>query len=129
VTKCLVAEAFESADGVAAIPSCTLRERLPAAVLMHLYRDRKLYSGGNDPSRIEVADLEAALRNIGVNEIADTSHEEFVGALAPEGIATAERLIKERMLPDTALAFVDFVELCERKEAETGEPVRILASY
>ncbi len=26
-------------------------------------------------------------------------------------------------------SFVDFVELCERKEAETGEPVTIVASY
>jgi hypothetical protein len=26
-------------------------------------------------------------------------------------------------------SFTDFVELCERKERETGEPVRIIASY
>ena len=26
-------------------------------------------------------------------------------------------------------SFIDFVELCERKEAETGEPVTIFASY
>lgn len=26
-------------------------------------------------------------------------------------------------------SFIDFVELCERKEAETGQPVMIIASY
>ena len=26
-------------------------------------------------------------------------------------------------------SFIDFVQLCERKEAETGEPVTIIASY
>jgi hypothetical protein len=33
-------------------------------------------------------------------------------------------------LEDPAVrSFSDFVELCERKEAETGEPVTIIASY
>jgi len=51
------------------------------------------------------------------------------------------RLAKERLrvvynrrgsIPDDEPAvksFTDFVELCERKEAETGEPVTIVASY
>lgn len=30
---------------------------------------------------------------------------------------------------DTQKAFIDFVELCEKKEAETGQPVEIHASY
>jgi hypothetical protein len=95
---------------------------------MHLYREHKLYGGGKDPSHVEFADLERVLRNVGENEIADASHEEFARALAPESIAHAERLIAVRLLPDTALSLVDFVELCERKEAELGEPCRIVAS-
>jgi hypothetical protein len=54
---------------------------------------------------------------------------EFAAALTPESIATAQKLIAGKLLPETAQAFVDFVELCERKERETGEPVRILATY
>jgi hypothetical protein len=128
VTKYLVAEAFASSDGHAEISARTLRERLPAAVLMHLYRENKLYGGGKDPSRLEFADLERVLRNL-PDSMADDTHDAFAEALLPESIATAERLVAERLLPDTALAFVDFVELCERKECETGEPCRILASY
>jgi hypothetical protein len=127
VTKYLVAEAFASRDSRAAIPAQTLRARLPAAVLMHLYRENKLYGGGEDPSHVDLADLERTLRAIG-DTIADNSHRAFADALAPESIAHAERLIADRMLPDTALAFVDFVDLCERKEAELGEPCRIIAS-
>jgi hypothetical protein len=128
VTRYLVAEAFADWEGVASIPAKTLRARLPTAVLMHLYRENKLYGGGKDPSRVEFADLERTLRGI-AKDLTDDSHQAFADALVPESIATAERLIAERMLPDSALAFVDFVELCERKEAELGEPCRILASY
>jgi hypothetical protein len=129
VTKYFVAEAFASKTGEAAIAASTLRARLPAAVLMHLYREHKVYGGGKDPSRIELADLEKALRNVGMKEVADVSHEDFAAGLTPKSIATAEKLIAGKLLPDTAQAFVDFVELCERKERETGEPVRIIASY
>jgi hypothetical protein len=130
VTKYLVAEAFASQDGEAAIPARTLRERLPAAVLMHLYREQKLYGNGKDPSRLEdIAALKAALANISTSEVGDASHIDFVAALLPESIETAKRLIVTGMLSDTARALVDFVALCERKERQTGQPCTITASY
>ena len=49
VTKYLVAEAFDSPDGEATIKASVLRDRLPAAVLMHMYREHKLYGDGKDP--------------------------------------------------------------------------------
>jgi hypothetical protein len=57
VTKYLMAEAFTHPERVAAIPAQTLRARLPAAVLMHMYREHKLYGDGKDPSRIDITDL------------------------------------------------------------------------
>ena len=53
VTKYLVAEAFDAPEGEAPIPAHTLRERLPAAVLMHLHREHKLYGNGKDPGRLD----------------------------------------------------------------------------
>jgi hypothetical protein len=53
VTKYLVAEAFAAQGREAAIPAATLRERLPTAVLMHIYREHKLYGGGKGPARID----------------------------------------------------------------------------
>ena len=38
---------------------------------------------------------------------------------------TTDRSEIERVIA----SFIDFVQLCERKEAETGEPVTILASF
>lgn len=127
VTTYLVAEAFE--HGEAAIPATSLRARLPTAVLMHLYREHKLYGGGKDPSATTLEELPSVLRNTLAHEPSDDTHEAFAAALLPESIATAAQLIADRMLPTTALAFVDFVELCEAKERETGEPCRITASF
>jgi hypothetical protein len=130
VTKYLVAEAFAADEGEAAIPARVLRRRLPAAVLMHLYREHKVYGDGKDPGRLDdLADLKSAIANIFGTEVADISHTDFVAALQPESIATAEQLIAGGMLPDTAQSFVDFVELCERQEQKTGEPCTVHASY
>ncbi|WP_144061182.1 hypothetical protein [Hyphomicrobium denitrificans] len=127
VTKYLVAEAFDG--GSAAIAAATLRERLPTAVLMHLYREHRLYGGGKDPGRIDLDELPNALQAVFTQEVGDETHEDFAAALKPESIETAEGLIAERMLPATALSFVDFVALCERMERETGEACTIVASY
>lgn len=126
VTRYLVSEAFDT--GEAAIPAATLRARLPAAVLMHLYREHKLYGGDAHPERISLDELPAALLQA-FSTLKDDEHDAFAATLLPESLATGERLIAERMLPDTALAFVDFVELCERKERETGSPCAVIASY
>ena len=129
VTKYFVAEAFDAADGEAPIPASVLRERLPAAVLMHMYREQKLYGNGKDPARVhDLAALKAAIANVFGSEMADVSHADFVEALQPESIATAKQLIDGGALSDRARAFVDFVDLCERKERELGEPCIIVAS-
>jgi hypothetical protein len=129
VTKYLVSEAFNADEGQAAIPARTLRRRLPAAVLMHLYRDNKLYGGGKDPSVVDIAQLPATLAKVFRDERPDVSHDEFARALDARSIETAKTLINVGLLPDGPKSLVDFVELCERKELETGEPCSITASY
>lgn len=130
VTRFLMPEAFEAPfEEGAPLPAATLRQRLPAAVLIRLYREHKIYGAGKDPGRVQPSELESALRAITGVHMRDTTHEGLADALSPESTAHAARLIAGRALPDTALAFVDFVELCERKERETGEPCRIAASF
>jgi hypothetical protein len=132
VTKYLVAESFESKTSEAAIPARLLRERLPAAILLSMYRECKVYGNG-DPAVISLdngADaLLKSLANIFENEIHDVSHQAFVSALTPESLETAKRLIEAGALAPVHQSFVQFVELCERVEAQTGEPCLICASY
>jgi hypothetical protein len=133
VTKYLVAEAFESAEGVAAIPAEVLLDRLPAAVLISMYREHKVY-GGPDPAvlnvdRNDLAALGRAVLDIIQREAPDQSHKAFAGTLTPATLATAKRLIDAGALAPVQKSFVDFVELCARKEAETGQPCLIIASY
>jgi len=66
---------------------------------------------------------------------------EIPASVLRERLPETIRLAKERQrevygrkgrIPDDdpeIQSFVDFVELCERKERETGEPVTIIASY
>jgi hypothetical protein len=129
VTKYLVAEAFVAKEHEAAIPAKTLRERLPIAVLMHIYRENKLYGGGKDPARIdEIQKLSGVLAGVFNRQVPDTSHEEFARALNAQSIKAAKALIAGGVLSDSAKAFVNFVELCERKERQTGQPCTIVAS-
>jgi hypothetical protein len=79
-TKVLVPEAFEELR--VPIHAATLRDRLPAVLIVAEARERKIY-GTTDPAKIE-------------------------------------RVLK---------SFRDFVELCARKEEETGAPCLIIASY
>jgi hypothetical protein len=125
VTKYLVAEAF--AGGEAAIPAARLRARLPAAVLLSLYREYKVYGEG-DPSVVDSDKLAEVLTNIFEQELNDTSHETIASAFTPRSLETARGLIEDRALAPAQLSFVDFVQLCERKERETGEPCTITAS-
>lgn len=79
-TKVLVPEAFE--ESRVHIYADTLRDRLPATLVIAEQREREIY-GTTDQKEID-------------------------------------RVLK---------SFSDFVELCARKEAETGEPCLIIASY
>jgi hypothetical protein len=148
VTRHLVAEAFsdEANDqydlGGIQIPATVLRARLDTAVLLSLIRDATVYYGKDDPSHIELSG-DFVVDNLGkkgspitdflvgvLNEIKAMKAQGAFEGVIPEPAAQEFDAWKKGLdLPDFAQAFVDFVELAEKKEAETGEPVRVYASY
>ncbi len=132
VTKYLVSEAFASETGEAAIPAAVMRSRLPAAVLMSMYREHKVYGTG-DPAVVTLDEgsgkrLAKLVENIFAHDVTDESHRELARALDAKSLETAKRLIKADALAPVQKSFVQFVELCERKEKLTGEPCTIVAS-
>lgn len=135
VTQYLLSESFASGlegddlEYGPRIPSDVLRSRLPAAVLLALYRNHIVYENKKNPACIQLGDAGKALLNIFMKEMKDKSAEEIVAKFTPENILMAEELVSKKMLPDYAQSFVDFVEICEQKEEKTGEPCRIYASY
>lgn len=126
VTKYLVAEAF--ADGAAQIAAAVMRERLACAVLMALYREHKLYRD-EDPARVELEDLPKVIKKLLATDMKSDEHVDFAAAMTARTRKTDEQLIALGQLPANVKTFVDFVELCERKERETGTACRIIASY
>lgn len=137
VTHYLVSEAFgdDSEEGPK-IPAATLRQRLPNAIVLALIREAVVY-GGDNPAIIEMKgdnDLGKSLRNCfsEIKRIGETEGCTELVALedVPQGVFEAIKLsIASHTLPDYALAYVEFVELAEQKESETGEPVSVYASY
>src|SRR3990167_7640908 len=135
VTKYLVPEAFEAGyDGVK-ISAATLRERLPVAVLIALYRNNKVYGGKKEPTIIEIEELEKVNAEGVPNFLADVfasmkdeSHKDIASQLNEKSIEHAKTLIEGGVLPDYAQSFVDFVKLCEQKEVENGAPCLIRCS-
>lgn len=116
-TRVLVPEAFEwMNDGYD--PSCTCEvDTVPTTIKLS--------------SREVTLDIPARCEHTAGAPIAA----EVLRERLPKTIATAierERSVYGNVTTeddDVVRAFIDFVELCERKEEETGEPVRILASY
>ena len=129
VTPYFVAEAFEVDDRegirIASIPARVLRERLPAAVLLAEFRHHVVYGEGQNPGHLELpADvtLEEGLAAVAVKTASRNGEAGHIAArCTPEQLAQAKQRIEARDLPERALRFVDFVELAELKEAETGE--------
>lgn len=121
VTKYLLSEGFGTGDEIK-IPAKVLRERLPGAVLMAMYRNKKVYEKGEDPSEQSFDTIQDALKQVFSIEMKDESHKSFIEGLTPHHYEYAQARIANRDLPDYAMAFVEFVELCEQKEKETGEP-------
>jgi hypothetical protein len=120
-------------DGAFAIEAKTLRERLPATIMVAIYRQETVYGQGIDPSNLGNIgdDLEAGLRpHLAAifATIQDRSATEIVANTTDEQKRQANELIAKRKLPDYALSFVDFVDLAEKKEKETGEPCRVIVS-
>lgn len=157
VTRYFVQEAFEAEPPVGddtwqgpQIPAQTLRQRLPAAVVMALYREHVVYGGDGTPWLIDPKSASKAAPEAGVEDLMDDlevrkklrdvfagieimrgggDEKVFAQSIPPDVLPVAAQRILDRELPDYALSYVDFCRLAERIERETGEPVRVYASY
>ena len=97
----------------------------------HIGYLREAYHGGPYATHYLVAEAFAS----------DEGQAQIPAAVLRQRLPETLRLAKERqqqvygcpapMADDEPViqSFTDFVELCERKERETGEPVTIIASY
>lgn len=134
VTKYLLQEGFKAKDGTAKIPAYVLRERLPKAVALAMFRNAKVYSKGERHGEYNLEDegmsesLASALKKVFETEVFDESGIEMAEQMDEKTVESMQALIAGGALPDYAQAFVDFVWLCEVKEAELGEPCEILVS-
>lgn len=128
VTRFLLQEGFDGESSTVKIPASVLRERLPAAVAIAIHRNTKLYGRDNDPISVTFEGLQDKLKNVFAVEMKDDSAKEIAKTIDADTIAHINNMIEGKLLPDYAQAFVDFVELCERKEAEAGEPCEIHVS-
>lgn len=126
VTKYLLQEGFKR--GTAKIPAKTLRKRLPISLAIAIHRNAKLYGKGNDPIHVTFEDLGKKIDQVFSVEMKDESAKEIAKTIDKQTISHIISLIEGGMLPDYAQSFVDFVVLCEKKEAETGEPCEIRVS-
>jgi hypothetical protein len=150
-TRVLVPEAWanDTRDGhdyAVRIPieASILRERLPKTVLVAIYRNHVVYGEAlENPGLIRLAsgrdiddgltsgtDIGDFFRKVSSSiENADKETQLAVDQITPEHLRGIQELIAKRALPSFALAFVDFVELCERKEAETGKTCKVVVDY
>ena len=149
VTKFLVEEAFGASDdkmekdesgkemGIQ-ISTKTLRERLPIAVLLAVYRELKIYGSKGGIPKDFITDLDDkdgaetfSKKMSGVfGSMDDNSHRYLAGSIPEDIIKRAEKAISDReSIHPRAQEFVDFVEFCENTEKETGEETFIYASY
>lgn len=130
ITHFLVAEAFDSKEGEARIPAEVMRERLPKAVIMAMYRNNKLYGGDKDPANQDFENIGEALSGAFASMATAKENTKAIAESIDEAsVEHGKFLIESGTLPDYAQTFVEFVELCERKEKETGEAVMVVASY
>jgi len=109
------------------IPAAELRKRLPLTVFTTLARHALVYDDKFE-FIVDVEDREAFFKTMAevFQAMADHSHKEIT--LRVEQREQIEQRIAKRELPPYALSFVDFVELAEKKEAETGEPCEVIVS-
>jgi hypothetical protein len=137
VTRFLVREAFETDDCEAHIPAAVLKSRLPQAVVLSLIRHQLVYNdqvphmlNAEKPEEIIAAVAKMFAAGGEVEQARKGEEGDRLARSMPLELVkeTIER-IASRNLPEFALSFVDFVSLCERKEAQTGEPCLIYASY
>jgi hypothetical protein len=124
-TVALLPEGFVG-DGEVEIKATILRRRLAGSVFVALAREQLVYGEMGDAKRNET--IGEAIERIFNKEIRDRRATEIAASLSNEQRRAVEQMIATRNLPKVALAFVDFVELAERKEKETGQPVTITVS-
>lgn len=110
------------------IPAAELKRRLPATVMTAIYRDHVVYGEGNDPSIFNLDSKDGFEAFAKALAHALSKKEAFDIKPNEEQTRAVMALIEARKLPGYALSFVDFVQLAERKERETGEPVKIVVS-
>jgi hypothetical protein len=129
-TKILVREAFEAEDCQAQIPAAVMRERLTNVTEPAMDCD-----GGHNTSMMLIALLTEMSEKIGRTAV--TPKFTASGKTTP---MTVEEAVRERCLslyPEDGeelvnaviQSFRDFVTLAELKEAKTGKPCTVYASY
>lgn len=124
-TKILVREAFEAEDCVAKIPAKVLRQRLTNVTEPALGCD-----GGHKAAEL----IASMLAQIGATVEGGAP---APGRTEPMTVEEAIRVRCRTLYPDSGEEYVeavvksfrDFVALAEKKEAETGKPCTVYASY
>jgi hypothetical protein len=133
-TAVLISENWDDQpDDGFVIPAAGLRKRLPATVMTAIYRNHVVYGERlDDPSFVNFDDAGwTVVKDRLLAVFAEAANARKRGQdFKPneEQTRAAEVLIASRKLAPSALAFVDFVLLAERKEAETGQPCTIIVS-
>lgn len=137
-TRYFVEEAF--GDDEVRIPANVLRERLPAAVMLATFREYILYGcgerpeiiacGDGDPAEILAARLASVFDEIETMK-SGNNEADMVKRLLPHQIEKMRDVVANQRdnLCGSAKSLVEFTELAERKELETGSPVTVFASY
>lgn len=137
-TRVLIPEGWdddiERGKGGVPIPAATLRERMPQTVLTAIYRNHIVYEQGSDPSLIDLskdADVATVLANLITSfkpKFSKGDEVDIAKHFNVEQVRAITEVISKRALPDYALAFVDFVELAEAKEKQTGKSCSVYVS-
>jgi hypothetical protein len=124
-TKILVREAFEAEKCEAEIPAAVMRERLT-----HVTEPALGCDGGHVVAEMFIKMMAAAGKEI-------TPQAPRSGHTSPMSVEEAVRERCAKLYPDDGAeyaeqvvqSFRDFVALAEKKEAETGHPCTVYASY
>lgn len=133
-TKVFVPEGWVDSPELPKVPAKVLMSRVPAAVMISMYRHHLVYEQGHEPGVINVdsvkdaADISKALFGA-LSEIKSVKNQSKVHKPTKEQVKQVWELIKARKLPAYAMSFYDFAALAATKEAETGEPCEVIVSY
>lgn len=127
-TQILVREAFDADNCEAEIPAATMRERLTRVT-----EPARGCNGGHDMAQMISMLMRAATQHETDTHVTDV----VSGDTQPMSVEEAVRERYATIYPDAGAeeiaavvqSYRNFVALAERKEAETGKPCRVYASY